>query len=586
MKSENNEKEKHIVLDKFLTARLEARKKISSRIKKDYKNKYEYNLLIKDKIASNTLKDVSKLRDIRKDIRSLNINLNINEELKEENEDFLKGFKSIKDYKKEFVKNYDENYEDFQKFEDIIIQYKNKGYIKIPKLNMDKNNLFKVEPILLNKSKVEDVIEALNKNPKSEKNIIFLNNTKKYLNLIKRNRRMINNTNIINNININNINDNNNNQETNNTDYYNSSSMRDITDNNFKKKKNNILTERINSMSHLTLTTSNHSQEKNDNKNKSIKYKLRQKEIDRVNSNLFQKNKLNKEKKNKNLINSLSPIKKSFRDSIFSNGVNFKKESNKELIKEIKKLFEYLNEIECEKEKNKKSIKQIFTKIPIVESNRRQSDILFNKKKNKQILKTKPEHKFSINLNNNNFSPLSTKNSSKNYFKFNCSPLQTESISNKNSRNNLNILNSHNFMKKSSVESLNNEETELKSQFDSFKNKEEFFNYIYNLVNNKNYNKFIFMMKLYLRRFKNYSQKKINHILNIDINDPSLILNNIKSLNNKIYERDISEKIKTIYLRNNKFENILDKFNRLSKNEKSLSHMDKNLAKTLSLLYE
>ena len=163
--------------------------------------------------------------------------------------------------------------------------------------------------------------------------------------------------------------------------------MRDTTDNNFKKKKNNILTERINSMSHLTLTTSNHSQEKNDNKNKSIKYKLRQKEIDRVNSNLFQKNKLNKEKKNKNLINSLSPIKKSFRDSIFSNGVNFKKESNKELIKEIKKLFEYLNEIECEKEKNKKSIKQIFTKIPIVESNRRQSDILFNKKKINKSLK-------------------------------------------------------------------------------------------------------------------------------------------------------------------------------------------------------
>ena len=585
MKSENNEKEKHIVLDKFLTARVEARKKISSRIKKDYKNKYEYNLLIKDKIASNTLKDVSKLRDIRKDISSLSINLNINKELKEENEDFLKGFKSVKDYKKEFVKNYDENYEDFQKFEDIIIQYKNKGYIKIPKLNMDKNNLFKVEPILLNKSKIEDIIEALNKNPKSEKNIIFLNNTKKYLNLIKRNRRMSNNTNLKHNTNINNINDNNNNQETNNSDYYNSSSMRDTIDNNFKKNlKNNILTERINSMSHLTLTTSNHSQEKNDNKNKSIKYKLRQKEIDRVNSNLFQK--LNKEKKNKNLINSLSPIKKSFRDSIFSNEINFKKESNKELIKEIKKLFEYLNEIECEKEKNKKSIKQIFTKIPIVESNRRQSDILFKKKKNKQILKTKPEHKFSINLNNNNFSPLSTKNSTKNYFKFNFSPLQNESVSNKNSRNNLNILNRHNYMKKSSVENINNEETELKSQFDSFKNKEEFFNCIYNLVNNKNYNKFIFMMKLYLRRFKNYSQKKINHILNIDINDPSLILNNIKSLNNKIYERDISEKIKTIYLRNNKFENILDKFGRLSKNEKSLSHMDKNLAKTLSLLYE
>ena len=94
------------------------------------------------------------------------------------------------------------------------------------------------------------------------------------------------------------------------------------------------------------------------------------------------------------------------------------------------------------------------------------------------------------------------------------------------------------------------------------------------------------MLKLFLIKFKKFSQKQIDEILNVENNDPSLILNNIKALNNQINDRDISEKIKTIYLRNNNFENILDKFNRLSKNEKSLSLMDKSLAKTFSLLYD
>ena len=94
------------------------------------------------------------------------------------------------------------------------------------------------------------------------------------------------------------------------------------------------------------------------------------------------------------------------------------------------------------------------------------------------------------------------------------------------------------------------------------------------------------MLKLFLIKYKKFSQKQIDEILNVENNDPSLILNNIKALNNQINDRDISEKIKTIYLRNNNFENILDKFNRLSKNEKSLSLMDKSLAKTFSLLYD
>ena len=171
----------------------------------------------------------------------------------------------------------------------------------------------------------------------------------------------------------------------------------------------------------------------------------------------------------------------------------------------------------------------------------------------------------------------------------NYSPLQSETNSCKShSRNNLNKikLNKKKFLRKFSVESLNFEEIELKSQFESFKNKEEFFNYIYDLINNNNYKKFVFMLKLFLIKFKKFSQKQIDEILNVENNDPSLILNNIKALNNQINDRDISEKIKTIYLRNNNFENILDKFNRLSKNEKSLSLMDKSLAKTFSLLYD
>ena len=228
MKSEKNNKEKHIVLNKYLTARLEANKRFSSRIKNDNKISNEYDIINKNKIASKSLKDISKLREIKQKLRCLSINLNPNKELKEENEEFLKGFKSMKEFKKKYIKNYDDNYEEFQKFEDIIIQYKNKG-IRIPKLNMDKNNIFKAEPILIHKSKLQDVIEAINKNPKSKKNLIYLNNIRKYLGVISRNKRM---NNITFKINMDN-------KEINNLDYDISSSMINIKQNNFINKINN-----------------------------------------------------------------------------------------------------------------------------------------------------------------------------------------------------------------------------------------------------------------------------------------------------------------------------------------------------------
>ena len=562
MKSEKNNKEKHIVLNKYLTARLEANKRFSSRIKNDNKISYEYDIITKNKIASKSLKDISKLREIKQKLRCLSINLNPNKELKEENEEFLKGFKSMKEFKKKYIKNYDDNYEEFQKFEDIIIQYKNKG-IRIPKLNMDKNNIFKAEPILIHKSKLQDVIEAINKNPKSKKNLIYLNNIRKYLGVISRNKRM---NNISFKINMDN-------KEINNLDYDISSSMRNITQNNFINRINNRHLSERNSMSHLTGTTSNNSQEKKNKRNKTIKYTLRKKEIESINDK-YKKDKLIK-------------LEKLSKNSIFRNDIISNKESNKELIKEINNLFENIHELE--NENNKKIINQIYSKNPLEENNKIKPNTLFQKKKNKGIIRNKLEPKLSLHLNQTDFTPLTTKNINRNYMIMNYSPLQSETNSCKShSRNNLNKikLNKKKFLRKFSVESLNFEEIELKSQFESFKNKEEFFNYIYDLINNNNYKKFVFMLKLFLIKFKKFSQKQIDEILNVENNDPSLILNNIKALNNQINDRDISEKIKTIYLRNNNFENILDKFNRLSKNEKSLSLMDKSLAKTFSLLYD
>ena len=117
---------------------------------------------------------------------------------------------------------------------------------------MDKNNIFKAEPILIHKSKLQDVIEAINKNPKSKKNLIYLNNIRKYLGVISRNKRM---NNISFKINMDN-------KEINNLDYDISSSMRNITQNNFINRINNRHLSERNSMSHLTATTSNNSQEK------------------------------------------------------------------------------------------------------------------------------------------------------------------------------------------------------------------------------------------------------------------------------------------------------------------------------------
>ena len=121
MKSDDEEEMiKKRIFKKFLRARYIAKKRINSYIKEDPKYSNENKILLKDKMASQSLKNIKQLNNIRQKLNSLNVNINVTKELREENDEFYKGFQNIKDYKKKYVKNYDENTENYQKFEDIV----------------------------------------------------------------------------------------------------------------------------------------------------------------------------------------------------------------------------------------------------------------------------------------------------------------------------------------------------------------------------------------------------------------------------------------------------------------------------------
>ena len=643
MKSDNEEERiKNRIFDKFAKARIEAKKRIHSYIKHDEKSSYEYNLLIKDKLESKKLKNASQLRNIRERLNSLQINYNINKELKEENEDFLNGFNSIKNHKNKYYKS-NENINDYQKFDDMILKYKEKGYYKVPKLNIIKHNIFKQEPLLSKSINVKKIIDIIKLYPNSKKNLIYLTNTKQYVNnIIERNKKE---------------------KYLDAADYekYFSSSMKNIKENVnliHRKLHNKHLTDRMNSMSRITAVTSNYSSEKCDKKSKNkIKYKSKKKEIENNKTNNKLKKKIGNEMKLiktklriendkkkfktsviKDLENSFFPFhideeKKNNNDSKENknnqtkkevkktkynknnqpnnqinnheknnnrnndnkknyNSNNFKKENNKyyhhyynesdkELEKEIKSLIKNIEELEIEQfnERNKRAFKQIYSKIIPIEVNRRKSDILLRRKKIKNLPELNSSPKLSINKVSLGY--INKKNDCSNL-----SPIKNEKKSITNNNSKIIILSplKRTITKKLSIDNFN--EYDLKLKFESFKNVEEFFNFTYNLVNCNEYKKLLFMIKLFLKYFRKLPEQKIEKMLNFEDSDPSIILKNIRRLNNKISEKDISEKIKSIYISNNTYENINEELNILSKNEKCLLKMDKYFAKTLSQLYD
>ena len=622
MKSDDEEEMiKKRIFNKFLRARYIAKKRINSYIKEDPKYSNENKILLKDKMASQSLKNIKQLNNIRQKLNSLNVNINVTKELREENDEFYKGFQNIKDYKKKYVKNYDENTENYQKFEDIVLHYKDKGYYKIPKLSGETNNIFKREPLLIKKTNMQNIIDTFKLYPNSRKNIIFLNNTKKYVyNIMKRNRKKKY-------------------LETDVEKKY-SASMKNVKNSiqyRFERNiKNKFLTEKVHSMSHLTVTTNSQISSERNEKNLKLKYK-RMKNTDFNNSNTKRKignemkliksivNIKKKKRTKTNLLDlekSLFPYnpQKNLKENMNKNHENYKEiinenlnnnnsndgnnnnekttqidlileKENKKLEIEIKNLIKNIEELEAENkiEKNKRIFKQLTTKFIPLDVSRRKSDIIYKKKRSNQFINISPTPKlsnFSLKPTsiNNNKHRIKYKSITETHNNYN---INNENTINNNSNNDLfntiNNININNF----SIENIDfNEYDKLKSQFNSFDTEDKFLEYTYNLVNSGQYSKVIIMLKFFLKHFRNLSNQKIEEKLNINDKNPSIILKNIREINKKIRRRDIFDKIKTIYLRNKSYENIMNKLNKLSNNEKSLSKMDKNLVKTLSQLYD
>ena len=176
----SREKKSNWYFDKFLKVKFENKQLFHYKIKKNVKNNNGYELLKKDFQMSNLLKNKHLLiKDIKEKLNQLLINKDITKELKEENDTFLNQVSNIKEFNKHYLKSDDKNFET-HKFKDLIMKYNQKGLNIIPKL-IKNYNIFKKEPILSGNNK-QNMFESLIFNPKSAKNIFFLQKIKYILN--------------------------------------------------------------------------------------------------------------------------------------------------------------------------------------------------------------------------------------------------------------------------------------------------------------------------------------------------------------------------------------------------------------------
>ena len=307
-----NEKPKWY-FNKFLKAKYDNKKKFNLIIKNSEKDKVGYNLLVKDNQMHKILKDKRKIEDVQNQLKLFTINREITKELKEENDTFLKKLSNMKRFKKIYSKNHDENFDIYQKLEELILKYKQKGYNKIPKLNENVNNIFKQEPIL-SKSNVKEMFESVLFNPKSRKNLLFLKKIKTYIDDL-----------------IQNIENKNNKKE--------NLKVNEIEKENLQRKRksytkitnNQILNNsRSKSMSNVTIKTDYTLLNKNQEEKKLIKKKL------------FEKNIHNVSKKNYD-----SYIKEN--ESSFINGIRYYNEEEKKIILELKEILDNIKNVENEK---------------------------------------------------------------------------------------------------------------------------------------------------------------------------------------------------------------------------------------------
>ena len=575
------------ILDKFIKAKIENDKKVNSIIKHNNDNKGSFNLMIKDMIMSEKIKNNTLLKDVQKRLNSLTINRESMKDLKNQNETFKKQFSNIKTFNKNYIKSNDKKIGYYPILEDLVLKYKAKGY-KIPKLSQGDNNIFKQEPILISNNNIQNIYESIMYNPKSKKNLYYLQKTKSLIDdmiLNKNNRKKVireknkenkendnkscsllnngklnlnllsfekSNIGLFNN-NISNISNNINNNENTIKPYNNKTSIHKL----LKNKGSN-------SMTNITIKTN---------------FSLKNKDFKKLLLKKLQENKTSKTSEKElelstNIINSyekendhnilLNKTSLSYENN-YINGIKYYNEEEKQILLEINDLINNIKNIEEERNissVNITKIKNMFTKFTPIQSDRKKSVVVNGSKKNiieKLSLtryKSSDIHKF---LNNFNFKNRKNSLIDKD---------NIQSIINKS---------------ENKFPEINNMRVNSKLIFEKIKSEEEFFQYIEGVIKKKNFVKVFYLLKLFLKKFRHLSNEEIDKLININEKKTSIsILDEIKKIKKIIIKKKIYDKTKTLYVRNNSFQNIHHKMDNLFENDKKITELDHCFLKILN----
>ncbi len=461
--------------------------------------------------------------------------------LKFENNQFKKDFKIIKN------RNFDNPPE--ESFKDLIFEYKKKGY-KIPSLST-KHNLFEINPLieendnrLINGIKLEISLNKIDK--KGEKSLNYLHKlnfiVEEQLNKFHKEKFNIEEHEF------NNINNN----------YF---TERNFFRNNFdEENENEKILQKIQILLKLIeIENENFKIKEEIKRNKTFNNKI--KKFDLKNPNNLKLNNQNHFDSNNNLkINLLTKFNKFQTDrSLTKNLRNLKKKQTNYSIKSVKSV------------KSKKIINTNYNFSPL------------KKQLTKNNLKLSiPKLNFE-NLNNNNNNNLNNQiifeNSSRNSRNINkIEQFNSDSkINNQNSLINLksNNFNSNSFLTKSTNFTYQNcNKNILNSQ------KEEYLKYAYNKFIKEKYNLVEEILKNYLIKFKKYKMNEINEFFkNYDMNN---IMNNIIEIKKITNKKNIIDKSKRIYLREQLYERIKKKLDDLKIKHQKINRMDKNFVDVIS----
>ena len=147
----------------------------------------------------------------------------------------------------------------------------------------------------------------------------------------------------------------------------------------------------------------------------------------------------------------------------------------------------------------------------------------------------------------------------------------------KENKTNLNSKNKENYPLINS-----NIKKKIKLKFEHLKSEEEFFSYAFEELKNYEFHYIFYMLKLFLKKFRNFSNEEINKIFDSENKNPISILEKIKQIKQIISNHKIIDKTKNIYLKNNSIDLINNKINVLLENENQICKMERHFIKLLN----